>query len=239
MASTASQRVPEGIEDRSAAVWGGAGIALGSLGVVVTSAFYLASPQAAAMPHATLDLNLAIEGAVRGAGTMRLAGFFGVLGDVTIAAAALMIGIDQITRKRAATAFGWLLISICVVLFAIVDSMVGYVLSPVASQAWSGAQAGGGAFLAVKSLFDTLFLLGTTAFGAGATLALGADALGRARDVSRVLAVPAVIIGLAGAVAGIVCLAGADFHVLIGPSVVGNAVVFTLVGLQLARPKGR
>lgn len=230
MASTATQNLLDSTrEDRPAAVWGGAGIALGSLGVVVTSAFYLASPQAAAMPHASLDVSAAIEGAIRGATTMHLAGFFGVLGDVTIAAGSLIIGVDQLARRNAAAAFGWMLIAVCVVLFAVVDSMVGFVLSPVA------AQPAGAAFVAVKRLFDTLFLLGTTTFGAGAVLALGPSALGWSRDVPRPLSVPGFVIGLAGAVAGIVCLAGADLYVPIGPSIVGNAVIFTLVGLKIAR----
>ena len=160
---------------------------------------------------------------------MHLAGFFGVLGDVTIAAASLIIGVDQLARKNAAAAFGWMLIGVCVFLFAVVDSMVGFVLSPVA------AQPAGAAFLAVKRLFDTLFLLGTTTFGAGASLGLGPSALGWSRDVPRALAVPGVVIGLAGAIAGIVCLGGGDLYVLIGPSVVGNSVIFTLVGIKIAR----
>src|SRR5215831_1571631 len=226
MASTSAKRVPERVkDDRAAFVWGGAGVSVGFIGVVVTSAFYLASPQAAAMPHASLDVNLAIEGAIRGATTMHLAGLFGVLGDVTIAAGCLMIAVDQLARKKADAAFGWLLIGVCAVLFAIVDSMVGFVLSPVA------AQAGIGAFVTVKKLFDTLFLLGTATFGAGAGLALGPAALARSRDVPRALAVPGVVIGFIGAVAGIACLAGGDLYVLIGPSVTGNSVIFALAGL--------
>src|SRR5262249_31231952 len=206
MASTSAKRFPKRVsDDRAALVWGGAGVSVGFIGVVVTSAFYLASPQAA-MPHASLDLNLAIEGAIRGATTMHLAGLFGVLGDVTIAAGCLMIAFDQLARKKAEAAFGWLLVGVRAVLVAVVGSLGGFVRSSVA------AQAGIGAFVTVKKLFDTLFLLGTATFGAGAGLAFGPAALARSRDVPRALAVPGVVIGFIGAAAGIACLAGADLY---------------------------
>lgn len=67
-----------------AAFWSGGLLALGAAGIVATSIFYGMSPPEAAMPQPTIDLTAAVEGAIKGARTMRLAGLFGVAGDVLV-----------------------------------------------------------------------------------------------------------------------------------------------------------
>ena len=61
---------------------GGALSALGALGVVITSAFYVASPPAVAGPVQPLDLAAAMAGALNGAVTLHAAGTIGVFGDL-------------------------------------------------------------------------------------------------------------------------------------------------------------
>jgi hypothetical protein len=183
------------------------------------------SPPAAAMPQPTLDLAAAADGAVRGAATMRLAGLFGVTGDVAITAAAFMLAV----RSVGAEAAGWFLIGISTILFALVDAMVGFVLTPVATAAGASAT-----FLAVKQLFDTLFLLGTATFGAGAVLATTANAFGRGGPVSRVLALLAFSAGVAALVSGGGSLAGTHLERFLGIGILGGSAVFSLIGLQIA-----
>jgi len=205
--------------------WGGLLLALGSLGVVATSICYGLSPPDAAMPQATLDLAAAADGAVKGAVTMRLAGLFGVVGDVAITAGAFVLA----TRAVGIEAAGWFLIGLSTIIFAMVDAIVGFVLTPVATTA--GATA---SFLAVKQLFDTLFLLGTATFGAGAVLAVVVSAFGGGGVIVRLLAVPAFVAGVAALGSGAGSLAGVHLERFLGLGVLGGSAIFTLVGLQIA-----
>jgi hypothetical protein len=146
------------------------------------------SPPHAAMPVAPLDLQAALDGAVRGRGTMYAAGLAGVSGDVVISAAGILLGILEVAKGRGLAAMGWFLIAVSTVLFAVVDTLVGFVLPPLA------AAAGAPGFLAAKIPFDALFLAGTATFGAGAVLALLPHISG-AGAIPRLLAVPAALTG--------------------------------------------
>ena len=165
---------------------GGLVLALGAAGVVATCVLYGISPPQAAMPLVPADLAAALTGAIQGAGTMHLAGLVGVAGDVLVAAAALLLGQFETARGRGVAAMGWFLIAVSTVLFAIVDSIVGFALSQTARQAPA-------AFPAIKNLFDAMFLLGTATFGLGAILAMAAMRTG---GVARLLAGLAVIAGV-------------------------------------------
>jgi hypothetical protein len=205
----------------------GVALALGSAGVVATCVFYGLSPPAAAMPISPLDLQAALAGAVRGRATMYAAGLAGVPADVVISAAGMLLGMLEAARGRGLSAMGWLLIAISTILFAIVDSLVGFVLPPL-------AVAGDPGFLAAKSLFDVLFLAGTATFGAGAVLALLAHVSG-AGAIPRVLAAPALLVGLVALGGGLAGLLGVSVNPhLLGVGIAGGAILFTLIGAGLA-----
>jgi hypothetical protein len=214
------------VRDRDGAlVWGGMLLGLGSLGVVVTSICYGMSPPAAAMPQATIDLAAAADGAIKGATIMRLAGLFGVAGDIAITAGAFVLA----TRVAGRDAAGWFVIGVSTIIFAIVDALVGFVLTPVATAAGASAT-----FLAMKQLFDTLFLLGAATFGAGALLVAFGSAFGSGGLIMRLLAVLAFAAGIAAFASGAGSLAGVHLERYLGIGILGGSAVFTLIGLQIA-----
>jgi hypothetical protein len=211
---------------------GGALSALGAASVVVTSAFYVMSPPAAAGPVQPLNLAAAMSGAVAGASTLHAAGTVGIFGDLIWAVAALLIAQELGRRGRAVSAAGWIALFLSIIIFTFVDGMTGYVFPQLA--------AGGDApaFEGLKRLWDMLFLLGTFAFGAGAAAALGADAAGGHPLVGRRLAYVTALVGLVGAaaaVAGLLGVAGLPADKICGASIGLGAVLFTAVSLQLSR----
>jgi hypothetical protein len=211
-----------GLDQAGAVRAGGLVLALGAAGVVATSAFYGISPPAAAMPVVPADFAAALAGSIRGAATMHLAGLIGVFGDVLVSGAGLLLGQIAASRGRGLAAMGWFLIAVSTVLFAVVDSIVGFVLTPAAHQAAA-------AFPAFKMLFDALFLLGTATFGLGAMLAVSRGAGGR---VLAGLAFAAGLIAALGGGAGLFGI-GVNPHIL-GVGIAGGSLLFTLIGLRLA-----
>lgn len=210
--------------------WGGAATAIGSLGVVVTALCYALSPPEAAMPVLPLDLGRAIAGAVAGAATMHLAGAVGIISDVVLTAAALTIAAAEAARGRlGASVYGWLAIAVSAIIFISVDTLVGFVLGPLAT-------AGAGSFLGFKLFFDTLFALGTFVFGLGGALVLGVamSTAGRYR-IARWIGVPALLFAGLGLIAGLASLMGLDAHQPLGLSIAGGAIAFSVVGVTYAR----
>jgi hypothetical protein len=209
---------------------GGAMLALGSLGVAVTSVLYALSPPAAALPAQPFDQALALAGALAGARSMFAAGTVGIFSDVVMAVGALMIVIELAGRGQGAAAAGWSAIVLSIVLFTFADVTVGYVLGPVAAM-----PDGAGAFTAFKRFFDVLFLLGTVAFGGGAIQALTNDMRSAAPIVSRSVATAGGLAGSAGLLAATACFAGFPLQLAVGISVGVGSVIFVAVGVQVAR----
>ncbi|MDR2011888.1 MAG: hypothetical protein LBQ20_02315 [Rhodanobacter sp.] len=203
---------------------GGFVLALGTAGVMVTSAFYGISPPQAALPVIPVDFAAAASAAPRGQATMHLAGLFGVLGDVLYCAAGLLLGAIELVRGRGFAAIGWFLIAISGIVFVGVDALVGFVLAQSANEA---------AFAAVKRLFDVLFLLGTATFGLG-VLAAFAGRL-RAGENARLLYGFAVAMGCVATLSGLAGLLGmaVNPHIL-GISIAGSATLFTVIGIRYA-----
>ena len=143
---------------------GGVALALGSIGVTVTSVLYALSPPAAALPAYPLDL--AFAGARSGASILHAAGTVGIFSDIVMAVGVLLIAFELVQRERAVAAGGWIAMFLSIVVFTFVDAMGGYVLAPLA-----GLNDGASVFAGFKRLFDVLFLLGTVAFGGGAVVA--------------------------------------------------------------------
>jgi hypothetical protein len=109
-----------------------------------------------------------------------------------------------------------------------VDAIVGYVLGPVAAMS-----DGTAAFTGFKRLFDVLFLLGTTAFGAGAMLALTNEMRSAAPIMSKPVALAGALAGLAGVLAAAACFAGFPLQQGVGVSVGLGSAVFVVIGVQI------
>lgn len=207
---------------------GGAATALGSLGVAVTSALYALSPPAATLPTQPFDRAAALAGAVAGSRTMHAAGTVGIFSDIVLAVGVLLVALELARRGRGVSAAGWIAIFMSVVVFTFVDAMVGYVLGPLAALG-----DGAGAFAGFKHLFDVLFLLGTTAFGAGAMLALTSEVQSAAPIASRSVVLAGALGGLAAVLAAAACFAGLPLELGVGISIGLGSAVFAVIGAQI------
>ena len=208
---------------------GGAALALGSLGVTATSVLYALSPPAAALPAQPFDQASALAGAVAGARTLFAAGTVGIFSDIVFAVGVLLVVLELARRGRGGLAVaGWIAILLSVVVFTFVDAIVGYVLGPVAAMA-----DGASAFAGFKRLFDVLFLLGTTAFGAGAMLALTNEIRSSAPIVNKPVAWAGAMTGLAAVLAAGACLAGFPLEQGVGISIGLGSVIFAAIGVQI------
>jgi len=206
--------------------------ALGAASVVITSAFYVLSPSAAAGPVQPLVLAAAMSAAVKGAATLRIAGTVGIFGDLIWATAALLIAQELSRRGRGASAAGWFALFLSILIFTFVDGMTGYVFPPLA------AANNVAAFEGFKRLWDMLFLLGTACFGAGVVSAFAEDAAGAHQAVSRLLACALVLVGLIGglgALAGFAGFTGLPTDKIAGASIGLGAALFVPASLQIAR----
>jgi hypothetical protein len=215
---------------------GGALSALGALGVVITSAFYVASPPAVAGPVQPLDLAAAMAGAVKGAATLHMAGTVGVFGDLVWATAALLIAQELGRRGRGVSAAGWILLFLSIVIFTFVDGMTGYVFPPLA------AAANASAFEGLKRLWDMLFLLGTAAYGAGVVAALGEEARAKRTSVDRFLVRALIVVGLIGgldAVAALLGVTGLPTDKIAGASIGLGSLLFVPISLRIARTSAK
>jgi hypothetical protein len=205
---------------------GGAALALGSIGVTVTSVLYALSPPAAALPAYPLDLALA--GARSGASTLHAAGTVGIFSDIVAAVGVLLVAFELVQRERAVAAAGGIAMFLSIIVFTFVDAIGGYVLAPLA-----GLNDGAGVFAGFKRLFDVLFLLGTVAFGGGAMVALADEMRASAPAVSRPLTVIGILVGLAAVLAAAACFVDLPFGQGVGISIGLGSVLFAAVGVQL------
>ena len=215
----------------SALTAGGATLALGALGVAVTSVLYALAPPAAALPAYPLDQALA--GARAGARTLFAAGTVGIFSDIVMAVGTFLVALELVRRERAVAAGGWIAMLLSIVVFTFVDAIGGYVLAPLAEM-----NDGAGAFAGFKRLFDVLFLLGTVAFGGGAIVALADEMRASAPAVSRPLTVIGILVGLAAVLAAATCFVGLPFGQGVGISIGLGSVLFAAVGVQLVLKPG-
>jgi hypothetical protein len=210
--------------------------AVGATSVVITSAFYVLSPPAAAGPVQPLVLAAAMSGAVRGAATLHIAGTVGIFGDLIWATASLLIAQELGRRGRGAAAAGWIAIFLSIVIFTFIDGMTGYVLPPLA------AANNVSAFEGFKRLWDMLFLLGTTCYGAGVVSAIAADLSSADPAVTRLLAYALILVALIGgidALAGFAGFTGLPTDKIAGASIGIGSALFIPASLQIARASDR
>jgi hypothetical protein len=194
----------------------------------VTSVLYALSPPAVALPAQPFDQALALAGAVAGTPTLLAAGTIGVFSDIVFAVGALLLTLEQARRGRGLGVAGWVAIVLSVVVFTFVDAIVGFVLGPVATM-----KDGAGAFVAFKRLFDTLFLLGTAAFGAGAMLALVDDMRSAAPVASKPVALAGASTGFVAVLTAAACFAGFPLEQGVGISIGLGSAIFAALGLQI------
>ncbi|MFO1336969.1 MAG: hypothetical protein U1F53_01825 [Burkholderiaceae bacterium] len=132
----------------------------GALAVLGTCAAYVLAGPVAALPGGAASVELARAATPAAAPWMRLASLFGVPGDLLLAVAGLMLALSPGQRPAAVT--GWLGLGLVGLVFLVVDTMVGFMLPPLAVLDGEAAYAG------ARALFDALFLAGTAAGGASA-----------------------------------------------------------------------
>ncbi len=220
-------RSENGARASSVLTAGGVATCLGSLGITLTSVLYALSPPAAATPMQPFDPAAAVAGAIAGAASMHAASLVGMFSDLFLATGALLIALEAGRRNRGLAAAGWIAIFLSVLIFVLVDTLVG--LLPLAA-----TQGAVGAFVGFKLLFDALFLLGTVAFGIGALASMAGEYVRPARWVSRPLALISAMTGVASVVAAAACFFHLPMQLAVGGSILLGGALFTVIGAQIA-----
>ena len=226
MASSVQTKAnPATVQTVDRTVAGGWLVATGLAGVVVTSVLYALSPAQTVLPSGAADLFQARALAAGGSATIRAAGAIGVIGDSMFAVGAILLA----TRDRPgpiAAVIGWAMISLCAVVFTLVDSMACFALVQSAGDP--------AAFAAIKLLFDALFIAGTLATGIGMILLF---ALREACDDS--LLGSAGLLAGCGCIAGVLgCLVGLPAGQLVGLSIALSSLCGAVLGFRIARKAG-
>ena len=208
---------------------GGVALALGAVGVTVTSLLYALSPPAGALPAYPLDQ--AFAGAKAGARALFAAGTVGIFSDIVMAVGAFLVALRTGSAgtcgrgerlDRYAREHPGLYVCRC-------DRRLSF------SRPLAELNDGAVVFAGFKRLFDVLFLLGTVAFHGGAIVALADEMRTTVPIVSRPLAVIGTLVALAGTLAAGACFIGLPFGLAVGISIGLGAVVFAGIGLQIAR----
>lgn len=206
--------------------WSALALAVGSLGVVVVAICYALSPAEAVLPFPAPVMPQALDGAIAGAIPMRTAGFVGVIFDVIACVGALGL---LLVRTAPAERLGWAAFAVSGIVFCIVDAMVGSVLPQTA--AWGDDAV----FIALKRLFDILFVLGTFAFG----VALVGVFASLCAEGGRILGGAGIVVGAVGIVAALAHLSGIAVALPIGFTILIGAVFLVLFGLRIIRTVAR
>lgn len=227
---TKSSVLQSTLHDSDTIFWASIAVAIGAFGVVVTSAFYALSPVAAALPMPNPSFADALNGMIAGRMTMIAAGTIGIISDVTLAVGTLILMVFRTPASLQLERVGWAFVTISVLIFVMVDSLSAGVLAQIAT--FDGATA---AFAGFKLLFDTLFIVGTIAFGLGLPTIL----MSEMRSESPVLAKPLLWSGIsvaaAGLVSGLLYFANVSLPQVIGISIAVGSFIFAIYGIQIAR----
>ncbi|MDD5369852.1 MAG: hypothetical protein PHQ40_12255 [Anaerolineaceae bacterium] len=209
--------------------WAGIALAVGAFGVFVTSIFYGLSPIPAALPIPNPSLSDAVQGMLVGRATLLIAGRVGIIFDIVLAAATLLLMVYRSPAGLSIERMGWALVTISVLTFVLVDSLSAGVLTQLA------ALDGAIGFAGFKLLFDTLFILGAISFGLGAIPIL----ISEMKSEMPVLARPFIWVGLLtaclGLGAGLLYFANVSLPLVVGVSIAGGSFIFGLFGIQIAR----
>lgn len=207
--------------------WGGALLALGSLGVVVASVFYALSPVAAALP-AGPDLTAAMAGSLAGRFTLTIAGSVGIIADVLFVAGCLLLMTFREPVGLALERAGWALGALSVTVFVFVDALSAAVLSPV-------AELGMPAYAGFKLFYNLLFVLGTLVFGLSAPAILAGEWKAEKPVLPRWLSGVGIATGIVALVAAAPAFVGVALPQVIGIAIALGSIVFGVYGLLICR----
>lgn len=216
-------------QDATAVFWGALWVTIGAFGVVITSALYAIAPALAVLPMANVLIADALRASVAGQQWMLAAGSVGIFSDVAFAAGACVLLVARRSNRSGLEASGWAWLAITNLIFVVVDALVSQVLGPVA--VLGGPE---NAFAGFKHLFDILFVLGTVTFGAGSISVLWSETRTDSPVVSRGISGIGIVIGAVGLVSALSYFAGVNLAPVIGVSIGAGALVFTIVGIQIA-----
>lgn len=220
--------------DANTLFWGGLAVAIGAFGVVVTSALYAASPPQAVLPMPSPALADALRETIAGQTFVTAAGTVGILSDVILAAGAFMMMLYPWPSGRPFKQFGWACLAISTLVFVLVDGLSAGVLTQVA--ALDGAFA---TWVGFKRLFDVLFVAGASAFGLGGIAVLASDAMSGAPVLAKWLTWIGVGIAVAGLGSSLLFFANVNLAPVIGLSIGGGTLLFTVYGIQALRMSRR
>lgn len=216
--------------DAGTLFWAGVAVAVGALGVVVTSALYTLAPPRAALPMPNPALTDALRDMIVGQAFMVAAGTVGVVADVIFAAGALVVMVFRRPAGLRVEPLGWAWVAISNLIFVTVDGLSAGVLTQLA--ALDGAAA---TFAGLKRVFDMLFIVGTIAFGCGGLAVLWSELLAKVSVLPKPLVWIGVAVALAGLGSSLLYFANVNLAPVIGIAIAGGALIFTVYGFQLAR----
>jgi hypothetical protein len=210
--------------------WGGLWVAIGAFGVVITSVLYAIAPALAVLPIAQVPIEEALRASIAGQQWMIAAGSVGIFADVILAAGAFVLMVYRKPGRSSIESSGWAWLAITNLIFVVVDALVSRVLGQVAMP--GGAE---GAFTGFKYLSDILFILGTATFGIGSVSVLWNEVRASLSLLYRVLCSIGIVVGGIGFVSAMSYFAGVNLALLIGLSIGAGSLIFTIVGIQIAR----
>lgn len=212
--------------------WAGLLLAIGSFGVVVTSAFYALSPVPAALPIPNVAIPDALSGMLTGRNTMIAAGTAGIFGDVIMTAGALLLMVFRKPAGLQIERLGWALVVLSVTIFIFVDGLSASVLTQLAA-----LDGGLPAFTGFKLFYNLLFTLGTAAFGAGVPCILASELQSQDSVLPKWASWVGIVAALAGLVSALLYFLGLSLPLVIGISIAITSLLFGVYGILIARAK--
>jgi hypothetical protein len=221
---------PTAVNNANTIFWAGIALAAGASGVVIASVFYGLSPVSAALPTPGFSLANSISGMLAGRVTMMAAGTVGIFFDVILAAGALVLLVFRPPASLQIERMGWAFVALSVLIFTAVDSLSAGVLTQLAA-----LDGGATAFAGFKLLFDTLFVLGTIAFGLGIPAILISEMSSCTPVMAKPLLWAGILISVAGLVSALLYFAQVSLPQVIGLSIAGGSLIFAIYGIQIAR----
>jgi hypothetical protein len=161
---------------------------------------------------------------------MVAAGSVGIFSDVAFATGAFVLLVYRKPNGSGIEASGWAWLAVTNLIFVVVDALVSRVLGPVA--VLGGPES---AFSGFKHLFDVLFVLGTVTFGVGSISILWSEVRTGSNVLYKGISSIGIVIGAIGLVSSVSYFAGMNLAFLIGGAIGAGSLIFTMVGIQIAR----
>ena len=216
--------------DANIMFWAGVAVATGALGVLIASVFYALSPVPAALPIPNPSFVNALNAMIAGRITMMAAGTFGIIFDLIFSGGVLLLMVFRKPAGLEIERLGWAFVTISVLIFITVDSLSANVLTQKA--VLKGAAA---SFAGFKLLYDTLFVLGTIAFGLGAPIIFTGEMKSGSPLLPKLVIWIGIFFACCGLVSGLLYFANVSLPQVIGISIAAGSLLFVVYGVQIAR----